>query len=66
MPGLVTNELACAIGATNNGQTAQITFAVTNGVTVFVRVAGTSSLLASFQLTLTGPPCPTSIAIATA
>ena len=55
-PGNVANQIVCAT-ATNQGVNAAMTFPVTNGVAVFVRVAGTTGANGFFQLTLTGPAC---------
>ncbi len=56
-PGTNTNQLACNAAGGVQGVAAAITFGVTNGSAVFIRVAGPSPTNGSFQLTITGPPC---------
>jgi uncharacterized repeat protein (TIGR01451 family) len=56
VPGTVANQLACDTVVPRQTPDARISFAVTNGAPVFIRIAVVSSNASSFQLTLTGPP----------
>jgi uncharacterized repeat protein (TIGR01451 family) len=56
VPGTVANQLACDTAAPRQTPDARISFSVTNGAPVFIRIAAVSSNASSFQLTLTGPP----------
>jgi hypothetical protein len=57
LPGQRGQSTACAHGPSNQPPNVQISFAVTNGIPVFVRVAGNARAIGSFVLTMSGPDC---------